>query len=232
MVDVQQRWGRRQLQALETALTARGAEKRPESTRRRWGKGGRGLAGRALASELHGEERGCGGAALPHSVLRLQGWPGCSCPSSIKLPKGLKACRWESWFPLYQHNPPTAACLPGDAVILGHSLHGKRLDVWGGDSRGRPGELDTHRHDASHGLGVHMGTCTSHLQPPLSLLVKGVGVARGQGGRDGSQVWQQDELSFWDISGSEEGLGSLASSHQVAKGDLIEAAPEVPSCYH
>lgn len=80
---------------------------------------------------------------------------------------------------------------------------------------------------------MHMGPSASHLlQPPLSLLMKGVGVVHAQGGRDGSQVWQWDELSCWDSSGPEEGFGILASSHQMAKGGLSEAAPKVPSYCH
>lgn len=44
-------------------------------------------------------------------------------------------------------------------------------------------------------------------RPPLSLLARGVAVAHSRGGRGGSQVWRQDDLSCWDASGPREGLG-------------------------
>lgn len=108
------------------------------------------------------------------------------------------------------HKPLVSACLPGAAISLGQGLRAVFVE-------------STLRSGAeAAGAGVvnfrpactvpRTGACASELLwPPLSLLARGVGVAHSRGGTDGSQVWRQDDLSCWDISGPKEGLGILAN---------------------
>lgn len=66
---------------------------------------------------------------------------------------------------------------------------------------------------------------------------EGVGVAHSQGGRDESQVWQRDDLSYCSTPGQRKGFGASAflphnSNSRMAGSGSAEAAAQAPSCCH
>lgn len=135
-----------------------------------------------FSSELYsGDEAGCGGvvrgAALALPCLLLRPVPNRSARS----PENLAGARgWSSRCILcINHSPLLCACLGGRPYsgtwALEHSLHGDRLDDWGGAARAGTVNfipmrvmLCTERRVPT---GHACGTCASDfLWPPLSLL--------------------------------------------------------------